>query len=101
MSKHTKDILADELEKAGLISMAANARTGYYHDYLSPLATPCIQLASDLMIAGTPAALAIRARHLDGEFDATTEESDTWFESAEGKEAFSHLNPRMRRLFRR
>lgn len=88
---HTKDILAHELTKAGLPEMAAKAATGYYHDFLSPLATPCLQLASDLAKVGTPAALTLRARHMNGEFDATKEESDDWAASPEGKAAFGQL----------
>jgi hypothetical protein len=88
---HTKDILAAELTKADLPEMAAKAATGYYHDYLSPLATPCIQLAADLAAAGTPAALALRARHLNGEFDASAEESDDWAASPDGQEALGQL----------
>lgn len=88
---HTKDILARELTKASLPEMAAKAATGYYHDFLSPLPTPCLQLAEDLAKAGTPAALALRARHMNGEFDATKEESDDWAASPDGKAAFSQL----------
>lgn len=88
---HTKDVLATELAKANLPQMAAMASEGYYHDYLSPLAMPCIQLANDLAAAGTPEALALRARHLNGEFDATREESDDWIESPDGQAAFSKL----------
>lgn len=97
---HTKDILAGELEKAGLTEMAAKASTGYYHDYLSPLATPCIQLAEDLAKAGTPAALALRKRHLNGEFDANKEESDAWAASPEGQDAINSLPSNMRGIFK-
>lgn len=83
---HTKDKLAAELHKAGLHDMAMRAGQGYYHDFLSPLATPCIQLAADLAAVGTPAAMALRDRHLDGEFDASREEGEEWFQS-EGKHA--------------
>jgi len=89
--KHTKDILAEELARAGLFDMSARAAQGYYHDFLSPLDFPCQQLAADLAAAGTPAALALRGRHLNGEFDATTEESDEWANSPEGREAFAAL----------
>jgi hypothetical protein len=68
---HTKDILAAELRKAGLDDMADKAAMGYYHDFLSPLATPSLQLAADLTAVSTPAALALRDRHMNGEFDAT------------------------------
>ncbi len=91
MIRHTKDILADELEKAGLTDMATMARTGWYHDFLSPLPTPCLQLAYDLTAVGTPEALALRARHHNGEFDATKEEGDTWMDSFDGKETFQQL----------
>lgn len=81
---HTKDILAAELFKAGLGDMAIKAGQGYYHDFLSPLATPCIQLATDLLAAGTPAAIALHERHMNGEFDASKEEGEEWFQR-EGK----------------
>lgn len=81
---HTKDVLAAELHKAGLHDMAMRAGQGYYHDFMSPLATPCLQLAADLAAVGTPAALALRERHLNGEFDASKEEGDEWFQR-EGK----------------
>lgn len=88
---HTKDILAAELRKAGLNEMADKAATGHYHDFLSPLNFPDLQLAVDLATAGTPAALALRARHLNGEFDATTEESEAWAASADGQDAMAKL----------
>lgn len=91
---HTKDILAAELTKAGLHKMAAKAAEGYYHDFLSPLDFPCLQLATDLAIAGTSEALKLRARHLNGEFDATAQESEEWIQSSEGKAALSKLMPR-------
>lgn len=93
---HSKDKLAAALRDAGLEAMAAKAAEGYYHDFLSPLATPCLQLAEDLMLVGSDAALAIRLRHLDGEFDATKEESDEWAKSADGKAAFDQLSPSVR-----
>jgi hypothetical protein len=96
---HTKDILAAELRNANLHEMADKAATGYYHDYLSPLAAPCIQLAEDLAKVGTPEALALRKRHLNGEFDATKEESDAWAASPDGQDAFNSLPPHMRKIF--
>lgn len=88
---HTKDFLAQELEKAGLSEMAAKARDGYYHDFLSPLAMPCQQLAADLLEVGTVAALSLRMRHINGEFDASTEESEEWAKSLEGRRAMRDL----------
>jgi hypothetical protein len=88
---HTKDFLAQELEKAGLHAMAAKAREGYYHDYLSPLDFPEMQLDADLLEAGTPEALALRMRHHNGEFDASIEESEEWAASEEGQAAMRSL----------
>lgn len=88
---HTKDKLAAELNKIGLMDMAIKAANGYYHDFLSPLATPCLQLAADLAAAGTPEAMALRDRHINGEFDATQEEADAWAASPEGRDAFGQL----------
>lgn len=97
--KHSKDILADELMKAGLGDMSLKARGGYYHDYLSPLPTPCLQLATDLKAAGTAPALALLERHMRGEFDATSEEADDWEHSADGQAALGQFPPEMRKLF--
>lgn len=88
---HTKDFLAQELRKAGLTEMADRAATGYYHDYLSPLDMPSIQLANDLDAVGSSQAKALRNRHLDGEFDASIEESEAWAASPEGKAAMESL----------
>ncbi len=88
---HTKDILAAELRKAGLEEMAAKAAAGQYHDYLSSLADPAMELDRDLVKAGTPEAKAIRSRHHNGEFDASTAESDEWAKSFEGRSAMRQL----------
>lgn len=71
---HTKDKLAAALEEIGLAEMAAKARTGYYHDVLSPLDTPTTQLVNDLQTAG-PFTMALRDRVIYGAFDGTAEES--------------------------
>jgi hypothetical protein len=97
---HTKDVLAEALESAGLPEMAAKAREGYYHDYLSPLAMPEMQLDQDLVAAiqrGNKAAIGLRQRHHRGEFDASKEESDEWAASPDGQEAFGMLIKDIRR----
>lgn len=98
---HTKDILAQELRKIGEERLAKNAEAGLYHDFLSPLTFPDLQLAEDLaeaVKAGNGKAAALRDRHINGEFDASKEESDEWAASADGQEAFnmlrSELHPR-------
>lgn len=94
MAQHTKDFLADELRKAGLNEMADKAATGYYHDYLSPLPMPEMQLDLDLVdavITGNKLAQELRMRHHNGEFDANLQESDDWVDSPEGQAAISSL----------
>lgn len=66
---HTKDILAAELSKAGLTEMATAAASGWYRDFLSPLARPCMQLAEDLARVG--AALDRARMKPDGDADVT------------------------------
>lgn len=87
----TKLFLAQELRAAGLHEMAELAADGYYHDFESPLALPEMQLDRDLFAAGTPAAMALRKRHHNGEFDASVEESEAWAASADGREAINKL----------
>lgn len=88
---HTKDILAEALRSADLPEMAEKAATGHYHDFLSPLEMPCLQLMEDLRSVGTPAAEAVLARHMNGEFDATPAEADEWAKSPDGKAAIAEL----------
>jgi len=63
------------------------------------LDAPCMQLAADLAKAGTPAALSIRQRHLNGEFDASMEESDAWAAGPDGQAALNSLSPNVRKIF--
>lgn len=56
--------------------MISKAKMGYYSDYDSPLATPCIQLVEDL---GKIKAHELIELAKNGEFDATIEESDEWY----------------------
>src|SRR5215831_9388408 len=49
--------------------MADRAADGFYNDFLSPLAFPGLRFAQDLAKIGTPEAVALRARQLEGEFD--------------------------------
>jgi len=91
---HSKDYLAMELRRAGLEAMAAEAEKGMYHDYLSPLTFPDLQLDADLVEAikgGNEAAKDLRRRHHQGEFDAGLQESDEWAASEDGQEAFRLL----------
>ena len=73
---HTKDRLAAALREIKLDKMAQRAAEGYYDDFLSPLALPITTLATELINAGTPEAMALRERVVMGEFDATLEEAN-------------------------
>ena len=94
---HTKDMLAEELRKIGLPAMADMAATGFYHDFLSPLDLPEMQLCANLAAIKTPAALALRQRVINGEFDASQEESDAWAASPDGIETMRKLVPKDKR----
>ena len=78
-----------------LYQMIKIAKDGYYSDYDSPIATPCVQLVKDLDFLGLTE-LSKRAK--DGEFDATQEESDAWYER-EGKKMIEQMPSSMRHLF--
>ena len=93
---HTKDMLAEALREIGLTQMADKAATGWYHDFLSPLDLPEMQLANDLAMAARDnesrraEILKLRGRVIDGDFDASTEET-AWAASPEGQDAMRHL----------
>lgn len=86
---HTKDMLAEALRGVGLDQMAAKAAAGYYHDYLSPIAMPEMALLNELAFAVANAKdqaardkiMELRQRAINGDFDATTEESEEWAKS--------------------
>jgi hypothetical protein len=95
---HSKDRLAEALRAVGLDTMAREAASGYYHDFLSPLDTPALQLVNNLMQAAmlrdnNQAILALRERVIMGDFDASQEEGDEWAASPEGQAAFRRLMP--------
>lgn len=83
--------LHDALRKAGLDALAERARTEEFHDFFSPHPAPLMKLHEELGKVGTPAAQALMARVVNGDFDATKEESDEWAESPEGQETFASL----------
>lgn len=102
MAEHTTAKLARALSGIPGVpkEMIAKAIEGFYHDYMSPLAMPELQLISDLRdLAQAPATprdsrpllRAMARRVVDGEFDATKEESDEWARSPEGQETFRQL----------
>jgi hypothetical protein len=78
----TKEKLAQALKAANAPQwMVDNALAGQYDDFESDSAMPCVQLVIDCQAAGLED-MANRAKN--GEFDATHEESEAWFQR-EGK----------------
>jgi len=73
--------------------MIQKARDGYYDDYKSSIATPCVQLVNDLRDAHKDV-LAIRA--MKGEFDAQSWESDEWAHSPDGISALADFSPEIK-----
>lgn len=88
---HTTEELARALEATNDIRVKPlvwKARRGYYHDFLSPLALPEAQLVNDLLELGLT---ELAQRVIDGEFDASTAESDAWGRSEEGRATYAAL----------
>lgn len=103
---HTARRLADAMRAVPGIpaEMADRAATGYYHDFLSPLALPEMALASDLaaLMRTVPedqrAAIGgLRQEVIRGEHDASRAESDAWAASAEGQETMRVFGAAARR----
>lgn len=101
-SEHTTTKLARALEAIPGVpaDMIVKARAGRYHDYLSPLADPAMQLVSDLRnLAGRrtmpPASrrmlLNLAKDVINGKHDASKAESDAWAASPEGQETMAAL----------
>jgi hypothetical protein len=101
-SEHTTAKLARALEAIPGVppEMIRKARDGHYHDYLSPLDFPEIQLVADLRdLAARPATprnsrpllRALAEAVKDGEYDASKEESDEWMRSPEGQATMAEL----------
>jgi hypothetical protein len=101
-SEHTTTKLARALEAIPGVpeDMIEKARTGHYHDYLSPLDFPEMQLVADLRnLAGRrtmpPASrrmlLNLAKDVINGKHDASKAESDEWMRSPDGQETMALL----------
>jgi hypothetical protein len=96
---HTARRLAYALTEAGAPpDMIRRAERGYYHDYLSPLTFPEIELVNELNKAAkkAPSEIAAKLRTLaakviNGEYDANKAESDEWARSPEGQETLKQF----------
>lgn len=100
--KHSTVLLAEALQQVPGMppAMIERARAGYYHDYLSPLTMPEVQLVHDLRQIAVlpttgPRAKAMFAelikRVIDGDFDATRAESDAWARTPEAQALFNEF----------
>jgi hypothetical protein len=94
--KSTEKLVFALREANAPADMIARAEADYYHDFKSPLATPCIQLATDLAQAllanmGNAKLETVRRQAMDGVFDADREESDEWAASPEGQATIREL----------
>jgi hypothetical protein len=81
----TKERLASVLKEAGLHAMSGAAAAGRYDDFESEHTTPIYDLVQDLRAAGRE---DLARRAIDGEWDASREEAEAWFQR-EGR----HLVP--------
>lgn len=99
MTAKTSENLAQVLEGVGLDAMAIKARADQYHDFLSDDALCSLTLERELRQARdmtkdpilAKQIEAIRQKHLNGDFDASKEESDEWAASPEGQQVFDML----------
>lgn len=94
---HTKDKLAAALREIGLDAMADKAATGYWHDYLSPLASPMADLVARLAVLRSTKTIALAVRVMKGEFDASKEEAEAWGQTPEGRRAAKEIERLMNR----
>ena len=78
----------EALDNPRLAEIIQRARAGYYDDFKSTLDDPQIALVRDLRSIGLH---AFAQRVINGEFDATMEEGQAWFE-AEGRRLFPEFS---------
>jgi hypothetical protein len=89
MAAPTAENLAKELEKANAPQwLIDEARANSFHDYLSDRTFPEVDLVINLRNLNMN---DFAQRVIDGEFDASKEESDAWAASPEGQEIFQEL----------
>lgn len=91
-SGSSREKLARAMAAVGVIpaEQIAAARDGRYDDYLSEYAFPQHLLLAELAPYGLEVAQLIEAVK-DGEFDATSAESEAWMASPQGREVLAEL----------
>lgn len=88
---HSSIILAEALDAQGFKQLAKRARKHEFHDFRSPHALPQHELVAELSEFQRQSAERLKMRVIEGEFDATKEESDEWAASPEGQAAMEAL----------
>lgn len=99
MTAKTSERLAKALEDIGLHQLAHRARKDEFHDYLSPHDMPetylihllyeTARITDDPIIKSR--IMKIRDEVINGDHDASKEESDEWAMSPEGQDAYRRL----------
>lgn len=92
-SETSSDRLAAALDANDYTALAARARRHEFHDFRSEHAMPQHKLVEELRAipGGGVRAEGIVRRVMNGEFDATKEESDEWLASSDGQRAMKDL----------
>lgn len=101
MTAKTSEKLARALEDIGLETLAIRARRDEFHDFLTPHDLPQMELLNELDRAlrlkahGDPVLTnlirKVRQEVINGDYDASLEESEEWARSKEGREAFAQM----------
>lgn len=94
MTQPSSERLARVLADNGLQALAIRAMQDEFHDFQSPHELPEFTLVAELRKVG---AEEMAQRVIDGEFDATKEESDAWAASPDGQAAMAEFPPELRR----
>lgn len=91
----SKDVLVKALTDANApVAMIVRAQRGDFSDYDSDSATPITDLVNECRRFGLE---SVAKQAMNGDFDATAEESDAWWE----REGRSICPPSMRDMFER
>lgn len=97
MTAKTSQKLADALRHLNLEDLAKRAESDEFHDFLSPHGMPAFVLTNELVQTAMEFPLKLeeitelRHRVINGEFDASEEESHEWARSEDGQETFKRL----------
>jgi hypothetical protein len=98
--EHIQRTVLSPDERALFVPLINQARAGYYHDYMSPIPMPDVQLVCDLRelnerIAATHGVHGmlnnLTSEVIDGKFEATVKEGEDWLLSDAGQAALKQL----------